>query len=130
MPSHIGGPVEYFQVLVKKNGEQVELEKEAREVPYKTGESIHSIECGRYKESGWCGRDFIVKILFTGKPSYYDQVQLSCESNTNVTAQVRAVTRVNEEKLFGDWSPEGEFSCYGESNDDLENSLNDYFPLS
>ncbi|ODM93426.1 Protein sidekick-2 [Orchesella cincta] len=83
-PDRLGGPIEYFQILLKQNGEQIE-DVDRYRVPYR--------------------RD---------SPKFDVRIPQSCEQGTNFTAQVRAVTKLdNGQYLYGAWSPQGNYSCGG-----------------
>ncbi|CAG7785921.1 unnamed protein product [Allacma fusca] len=51
-----------------------------------------------------------------GLSDYLQEIRMHCDSNTNLTAKVRAITRLeNGDELYGDWSQDGNFACIGTS---------------
>ncbi|XP_021962636.1 cytokine receptor isoform X3 [Folsomia candida] len=62
--------------------------------------------------------DDIVSVPYDGNANastYYHKMKFSCETSTNLTAQVRAVTVLESrgETLYGRWSSAGNFNCGG-----------------
>ena len=57
----------------------------------------------------------ILKLEISGQSSYAKEMSIYCDSNTNFTAKVRAVTILDSgDELFGSWSQEGYVACVGE----------------
>ncbi len=70
---------------------------------------------------------YFYSFIGTNATSYHHKMTFSCETNSNLTAQVRAVTNLNlnaeddgddhsengVEVLYGRWSPAGNFNCGG-----------------
>ncbi|CAL8084255.1 unnamed protein product [Orchesella dallaii] len=83
-PERLGGPISYFQLLLKQNGKQIADENDYT-VEYRNGSSKFDV-----------------------------RIPQSCEQGTNFTAQVRAVTKLSSGQLLnGAWSPPGNYSCGG-----------------
>lgn len=66
-----------------------------------------------FRIQGLISNNIFILCFIIGKISYMDSVDLKCETNTNVTARVRAVSILDGVEVVGDWSPEGSFNCYG-----------------
>ena len=65
---------------------------------------------------GYYCHKMILRIVISGHSDYVKEMKMQCDSNTNLTAKVRAVTILeNGDELFGDWSQEGYVACVGKS---------------